>query len=172
MRRWTVACCAALACMAAGAATTAPAPATPAPQAARAGKDDKVVLNFVDADITSVVSALARFLGRNFLFDPRVKGRHARVRRRGAGGHRLRHARHGAAHGGFAIVDVGEVSRVYAWPTPKSRAARRHANPGGGLARTTFRLNYENSDAMVAVLKPLIAARTPSPPTRPTTRWW
>ncbi len=79
MRRWTVACCLALASsagLAAGAAKDAPPSRLDAraPQAFKGGKDEKVVLNFVDADITSVVSALARFLGRNFLFDPRVKG--------------------------------------------------------------------------------------------------
>jgi len=160
MRRWTVACCAALACMAAGAATTAPATATPTPQAARAGKDDKVVLNFVDADITSVVSALARFLGRNFLFDPRVKGQITLVSEGEVPA--------ATAYGmlatalrmrGFAIVDVGEVSRVVPVADAKMQGGTVNTrNPGGGLATRTFRLNYENADAMVPVLKPLIAA--------------
>src|SRR5690606_722862 len=32
------------------------------------------MLNFVDADLQGVVRALARFTGRNFVVDPRVKG--------------------------------------------------------------------------------------------------
>ncbi|QNK66997.1 type II secretion system secretin GspD [Variovorax sp. PAMC26660] len=169
MRRWTVACCigmAALPLSAAGATTSAPAPAArvadraPAPQPARSGKDEKVVLNFIDADITSVVSALARFLGRNFLFDPRVKGQITLVSEGEvpaataygmlASALRMR---------GFAIVDVGEVSRVVPVADAKMQGGSVNTrNPGGGLATRTFRLNYENAEAMVPVLKPLIAA--------------
>lgn len=164
MRRWTVACCIGLASLppCATGATGAPAAAerAPAPQPARSGRDDKVVLNFVDADITSVVSALAKFLGRNFLFDPRVKGQITLVSEGEvpaataygmlASALRMR---------GFAIVDVGEVSRVVPVADAKMQGGSVNTrNPGGGLATRTFRLNYENAEAMVPVLKPLIAA--------------
>ncbi|MGJ7530275.1 type II secretion system secretin GspD [Variovorax sp. GB1P17] len=169
MRRWTVACCIGLAALppgATGATTGAPAPATravertPAPQPARSGRDDKVVLNFVDADITSVVSALARFLGRNFLFDPRVKGQITLV----SEGEVPAATAYGMLTSalrmrGFAIVDVGEVSRVVPVADAKMQGGSVNTrNPGGGLATRTFRLNYENAEAMVPVLKPLIAA--------------
>jgi general secretion pathway protein D len=160
MRRWTLACCIGLACIAADAAPTAPAPVAAAPQAARAGSDDKVVLNFVDADITSVVSALARFLGRNFLFDPRVKGQITLV----SEGEVPAATAYGMLSTalrmrGFAIVDVGEVSRVVPVADAKLQGgAVNTRNPGGGLATRTFRLNYENAEAMLPVLKPLIAA--------------
>jgi general secretion pathway protein D len=154
----------ALPSIAAGATATPPAARTaeraPAPQPARSGRDEKVVLNFVDADITSVVSALARFLGRNFLFDPRVKGQITLVSEGEvpaataygmlASALRMR---------GFAIVDVGDVSRVVPVADAKLQGgAVNTRNPGGGLATRTFRLNYENAEAMVPVLKPLIAA--------------
>lgn len=168
MRRWTVACCmglVALPSIAAGAATVPSVPPAPAARAttaqpARAGRDEKVVLNFVDADITSVVSALARFLGRNFLFDPRVKGQITLVSEGEvpaataygmlASALRMR---------GFAIVDVGDVSRVVPVADARQQGGSVNTrNPGGGLATRTFRLNYENAEAMVPVLKPLIAA--------------
>lgn len=163
MRRWTVACClaslalASSAALAAGATQSAP---TGRPEAARSGRDDKVVLNFVDADITSVVSALARFLGRNFLFDPRVKGQITLV----SEGEVPAATAHGMLSTalrmrGFAIVDVGDVSRVVPVADAKLQGgAVNTRNPGGGLATRTFRLNYENAEAMVPVLKPLIAA--------------
>lgn len=142
--------------MAASAATPSP----PAKTAPRAGAEERVVLNFVDADITSVVSALARFLGRNFLFDPRVKGQITLVSEGEvpaataygmlASALRMR---------GFAIVDVGEVSRVVPVADAKQQGGSVNArSPGGGLATRTFRLNYENAEAMVPVLKPLVAA--------------
>ncbi|RIX85501.1 type II secretion system protein GspD [Acidovorax cavernicola] len=143
------------------AAGAAPAP-LPAKAAPRAGAEERVVLNFVDADITSVVSALARFLGRNFLFDPRVKGQITLVSEGEvpaataygmlASALRMR---------GFAIVDVGEVSRVVPVADAKLQGGSvnaRGGGVGGGLATRTFRLNYENAEAMVPVLKPLVAA--------------
>ncbi|WP_374749756.1 hypothetical protein [Jeongeupia sp. USM3] len=36
--------------------------------------DDKVTLNFVNADIESTVKAVGLITGKNFLIDPRVKG--------------------------------------------------------------------------------------------------
>ena len=36
--------------------------------------DDKVSLNFVDADIESVVKAIGQISNKNFLLDPKVKG--------------------------------------------------------------------------------------------------
>ncbi|MDP9881276.1 general secretion pathway protein D [Variovorax boronicumulans] len=156
LRRWTAACCLGVFAIAASAATPSP----PAKTAPRAGAEERVVLNFVDADITSVVSALARFLGRNFLFDPRVKGQITLVSEGEvpaataygmlASALRMR---------GFAIVDVGEVSRVVPVADAKQQGGSVNArSPGGGLATRTFRLNYENAEAMVPVLKPLVAA--------------
>ncbi|SFQ73024.1 general secretion pathway protein D [Variovorax sp. OK605] len=162
MRRWTLACSVALTGLTGLASLAAAAPATPATpaQAARSGRDERVVLNFVDADITSVVSALARFLGRNFLFDPRVKGQVTLVSEGEVSA--------ATAYGmlatalrmrGFAIVDVGEVSRVVPVADARQQGGAVNArSAGGGLATRTFRLNYENAEAMVPVLKPLIAA--------------
>jgi Type II secretory pathway, component PulD len=36
--------------------------------------DDKVVLNFENADIQSVIKAISKLSGKNFVVDPRVKG--------------------------------------------------------------------------------------------------
>lgn len=124
-----------------------------------AGAEDKSVLNFVDADIQAVISALSRFLGRNFLMDPRVKGQITLV----SDGEipsdtaydmlvsalRMR---------GFTIVDVGNVSRVVPVADAKVQGGDVNATaPGGGIATRTFRLAYENAEALVAVLKPMIA---------------
>ncbi|WP_447774127.1 type II secretion system secretin GspD [Variovorax boronicumulans] len=116
-------------------------------------------MNFVDADIQAVISALSRFLGRNFLMDPRVKGQITLV----SDGEipsataydmlvsalRMR---------GFTIVDVGKVSRVVPVADAKLQGGAVNAKtPGGGIATRTFRLAYENAEALVPVLKPMIA---------------
>lgn len=46
----------------------------PAPGQAARNEDDKVVLNFTNADIPSVIKAVGELTGRNFVIDPRVKG--------------------------------------------------------------------------------------------------
>ncbi|MGJ7542499.1 type II secretion system secretin GspD [Variovorax sp. LT1R16] len=116
-------------------------------------------MNFVDADIQAVISGLSRFLGRNFLMDPRVKGQITLV----SDGEipavtaydmlvsalRMR---------GFTIVDVGKVSRVVPVADAKLQGGSVNAKtPGGGIATRTFRLAYESADALVPVLKPMIA---------------
>ncbi len=54
---------------------------------------------------------------------------------------------------------MGEVSRVVPVADAKQQGGSVNArSPGGGLATRTFRLNYENAEAMVPVLKPLVAA--------------
>jgi len=45
-----------------------------APGQAARSEDDKIVLNFVNADIPSVIKAVGELTGRNFVIDPRVKG--------------------------------------------------------------------------------------------------
>ncbi|MGJ7573592.1 type II secretion system secretin GspD [Variovorax sp. RB2P76] len=132
--------------------------ATPARRPA-AGSEDKAVMNFVDADIQSVVSALSRFLGRNFLMDPRVKGQitlvsdgeipSATAYNMLVSALRMR---------GFTIVDVGKVSRVVPVADAKMQGGSVNSRaPGGGVATRTFRLAYENAEALVPVLKPMIA---------------
>ncbi|QRF62037.1 type II secretion system secretin GspD [Variovorax paradoxus] len=162
-RRWATACGLALAAAGSGAAPatdTQGVAAAAAPQPARGGRDERVVLNFVDADIASVVSALARFLGRSFLFDPRVKGQITLVSE-GEVSAPTAYAMLSSAlrMRGFAIVDVGEVSRVVPVADAKLQGGSVNTrSPGGGLATRTFRLAYENAEAMLPVLKPLIAA--------------
>jgi|GEM_PF-59286 len=137
-----------------------PAPVMPARSAGSStGSDDKAVMNFVDADIQSVISALSKFLGRNFLMDPRVKGQITLV----SDGEipsataydmltsalRMR---------GFTIVDVGKVSRVVPVADARLQGGAVNARaPGGGIATRTFRLAYENAEALIPVLKPMIA---------------
>ena len=42
--------------------------------AASAQDDDKITVNFVNADIQSVIKTVGQHTGRNFILDPRVTG--------------------------------------------------------------------------------------------------
>ncbi|WP_369326252.1 type II secretion system secretin GspD [Alcaligenes nematophilus] len=122
-------------------------------------EDDRVVLNFDRAEIQAVITALSRFLGRNFLMDPRVKGQITLV----SDGE----IDSGTAYSmlvsalrmqGFTIVDVGNVSRVVPVADAKLQGgAVDDPEVGGGIATRTFRLAYENAEALIPVLKPMIA---------------
>lgn len=121
--------------------------------------EDKTVLNFVDSDIQSVITGLSRFLGRNFLIDPRVKGNITLVSEGElpaataydmlVSALRMR---------GFAVVDVGEVSRVVPVADAKTQGGLVNADQlGGGVTTRTFQLDYEDAESLVKVIKPMIA---------------
>jgi general secretion pathway protein D len=136
----------------------APVPVMPA-RGVAGGSDDKATMNFVDADIQSVISALSKFLGRNFLMDPRVKGQITLVSDGEIPAATAYDMLSSALRmRGFTIVDVGKVSRVVPVADAKLQGGAVNASaPGGGIATRTFRLAYENAEALIPVLKPMIA---------------
>ena len=38
-------------------------------------EEEKLTLNFTDTDINAVITAVAKLTGKNFIIDPRVKGK-------------------------------------------------------------------------------------------------
>ncbi|HZA94824.1 MAG TPA: type II secretion system protein GspD, partial [Burkholderiaceae bacterium] len=77
------------------------------------GRDEGVVLNFVNADIDAVVRAIGQYTGRTFVIDPRVKGTlslstERPVTRQQAYDQLLTALR----LQGFTIVQTGNVARV------------------------------------------------------------
>jgi len=75
--------------------------------------DNRVSLNFVDTDIPAVLRALSLFTQRNFLVDPRVKGKLTLVSDRPVDSGQALAMLTGALRlQGFAIVDVDGVTRV------------------------------------------------------------
>ena len=45
-----------------------------APALAQKADDEKITLNFVNADIQSVIKTVGQHTGKNFILDPRVQG--------------------------------------------------------------------------------------------------
>lgn len=120
---------------------------------------EKVTLNFRDTEISAVVGALSRFLGRNFLMDPRVKGQITLVSDGEIDASTAMTMLGSALRmRGYTIVDVGNVSRVVPLADAKMQGgAVNAATSGGGIATRTYRLAYENAEALLPVLKPMIA---------------
>ena len=58
----------------ASSAALAQAPAPAASQVTRPGDEERITVNFVNADIQSVIKVVGQHTGRNFILDPRVTG--------------------------------------------------------------------------------------------------
>lgn len=108
--------------------------------------DNRVSLNFVDTDIPAVLRALSLFTHRNFLVDPRVKGKLTLVSDRPVDSGQALAMLTGALRlQGFAIVDVDGVTRV----VPEADAKLQGSAVVGG--------------ARPAVAAPAAAGRAPVP---------
>jgi len=137
-------------------------------QAAPLAREDRagapVTLNFSNTEISAVLAALARFTGRSFVVDPRIKGTLTLVSETPlAPDAAYAMVLSALRMQGFAVIDVNGVSRV----VPEADA-KLHASPviasdradvarGGEIATRIFPVRYEKAEALVAVLRPMIA---------------
>jgi general secretion pathway protein D len=139
--------------------------------------DNRVSLNFVDTDIPAVLRALSLFTQRNFLVDPRVKGKLTLVSDRPVDSGQALAMLTGALRlQGFAIVEVGGVTRVVPEadaklqgsavvgeprpPVPVAAFAKGAGGSGEMLTRV-FPLKYENAANLVPVLRPMVPPNNP-----------
>jgi len=150
--------------------------------------DNRVSLNFVDTDIPAVLRALSLFTKRNFLVDPRVKGKLTLVSDRPVDSAQALSMLTGALRlQGFAIVEVDGVTRVVPEADAKLQGSAvvgdpRPAAPAGGAAKGSvpvstfarngsgnsgemltrvFPLKYENAANLVPVLRPMVPPNNP-----------
>ena len=141
-----------------------PAASSPEAPAASDIAGDGTMLNFVDADLQGVIRALARYTGRNFMVDPRVKGQLTLVSETPVDRATAYSMLLGALRmHGFAVVDIGGISRVVPEADAKlqgmavARDTAPEAASGGELVTRVFQLRYENAANLVPVLRPMIA---------------
>ncbi|CAP43207.1 type II secretion system secretin GspD [Bordetella petrii] len=155
--------------------------ALPLPALAQARPADQhVSLNFVDTDIPAVLRALSLFTQRNYLVDPRVKGKLTLVSERPVDRDTALTMLAGALRmQGFAIVEVDGVTRVVPEADAKLQgsavvadAARGAAGPmpmadfargarGSEVVTRVFSLKYENAANLLPVLRPLVPPNNP-----------
>ena len=131
-------------------------------QATRAA--EPVTLNFVNADIEAVARTLATLTGRNLVVDPRVKGTinlstEKPVSPSVAWGQFLAALRLQS----FSVVEVNGLYKVVPEADAKlqggsvSVAATGPASVGGQVVTQIFRLQHENANNLIPVLRPLIS---------------
>ena len=125
-------------------------------------EEDKVTLNFVNADIDTVTKAVSQITGKNFLLDPRVKGTVNVVSSKPVPQSLAYHFLLSALRmQGFAAVENNGVVRIMPEADAKthgSQAIKGGGGPSGDQMLTkVFPLKFESANLMVPILRPLIA---------------
>ncbi len=155
-----------LAASKAGAAAVAAAlliAATPLPAAQPAPRfrGEPVTLNFVNADIEGVTRAMAAILRQQFIVDPRVKGTITLYSEDPLTPNEAYLNFLAALRGlGFTVVEVGGLFKVVPEADAKLQAGTVSidgvSRRGDQVITQIFRLDHENANNLVPVLRPLI----------------
>lgn len=123
--------------------------------------DDTVTLNLKDADITSVIGTVAEITGKNFIIDPRVKGKVTIISTRPLAADEVYQVFLSilTVHGFAAIPDknvIKIVPEVTAKQNPIPTADERQPARGDQYATRVFQLENVAAAQLVAVLRPLL----------------
>ena len=142
-----------------GCATAADDRADPRPASAA---EERVTLNFVNAEIESVIKAVSQITGKNFLLDPRVKGTINVVSGRPVPSSLAYPLLLSALRmQGFAAVEYNGVTKVMPEADAKTQAGPTRSGAGGPrgdqMLTKVFALQHESAVQLVPVLRPLIA---------------
>lgn len=127
---------------------------------AGAAQDEKISLNFVNADIGEVVKAVSHITGRNFLIDPRVKGTINIISSTPVPAPLAYEILLSALRlQGYAAVESGGVTKVLPESDAKLYVGPGSDSRGNGdkLVTRVYMLKYESAVQLVPVLRPLIA---------------
>ncbi|HSV55071.1 MAG TPA: type II secretion system secretin GspD [Burkholderiaceae bacterium] len=140
--------------------------AQPAPAAASSRRGEPITLNFVNAEIEAVARTMATITGRNVVVDPRVKGTISLSTDRPVppavaynqflAALRLQ---------GFTVVESAGLDKVVPEADAKLQGGAVSVSEGGAatpvagnqIVTQIFRLNFENANNLVPVLRPLIS---------------
>ena len=147
----------------AGAQTPPPAaPAAPAPIAASNG-DERITVNFVNADIQSVIKTVGQHTGRNFILDPRVTGTVNIVSDRPVSRDLLYQIFLSALRvQGYAAVEEGGFVKIVPEAEAKTSGGpvgeQATRIPGDRVVTQVFMLQNESAVQLVPVLRPLVTA--------------
>jgi general secretion pathway protein D len=134
---------------------------------AQPAKEEKVRLRFVNADIESVVRAVAHFTGKLIVVDPRLKGTLTLTSDKPmTSAQALAALRSALRVQGIAVVESDGMWRVVPEADAKAQPGPVHSAPtrpsaGDHIITQVFQLKYESAPNLLPVLRPLV---TPSNP--------
>ncbi|GIZ50781.1 type II secretion system secretin GspD [Noviherbaspirillum aridicola] len=121
---------------------------------------NQATLNFVGADIESVVKAIGHYTRTTFIIDPRVKGTINLVSEKPVTKPQALDMLGSALRlQGYAMVRSGNVTKVVPEAEAKLQAGPIQTGEvrGDQIATQIFRLNYESANNLVQILRPLIS---------------
>ena len=158
-RRATTLCSRALAALLA-VSLAAPAPLVAQQQQQR--RNEPVTLNFVNADIEGVTRAMGAILDRQILVDPRVKGTITLYSEQPLTPREAFLNYQAALRGlGFAVIEVAGLMKVVPEADAKLQTGTVSVGSvtqrGDQIITQIFRLQHENANNLVAILRPLIS---------------
>ena len=134
--------------------------ADPAPGKTPNKAADEASLNFVGADIESVIKAIGLYTNTTFLVDPRVKGTITLVSEKPVSkAQAFRLLTSALRLQGYAVVAGDVFTKVVPEADAKLQAGPIQSTGlrGDQIATQIFRLNYESPANLVTVLRPLIS---------------
>jgi general secretion pathway protein D len=121
---------------------------------------NQATLNFVGADIESVIKAIGHYTHTTFVIDPRVKGSINLVSEKPVTkAQALQMLTSALRLQGFAVVKANGFTKVVPEADAKLQAGPIQAGTvhGDQIATQIFHLNYESAAGLVPVLRPLIS---------------
>jgi general secretion pathway protein D len=125
-----------------------------------AAQDDKVSLNFVNADIQEVIKAISQISKKNFLVDPRVKGSINIVSATPVNSELAYDILLSALRlQGYAAVDADGVTKIIPEADAKLYvdAVGKSSSKGDQIITKVFTLKNESATQMVNVIRPMVA---------------
>jgi general secretion pathway protein D len=127
-----------------------------------APRAEPVTLNFVNAEIEGVARAMSVILKQPFVVDPRVKGSITLYSETPIAPSEAYLNFQTALRGlGFAVVEVGGMNRIVPEADAKLQSATVEVGEsdrrGDVVVTQIFKLNHENPNNLVAILRPLIS---------------
>ena len=139
----------------------------PTVKAAGPTKEEKpknITLNFAEADIRTVIDAVAKHTGRNFIIDPRVKGKVTIISQQPMDADQVYQVFLSIlkVHG-FAAIQGKNVTKIVPDVNAKQDAigslSRPYGSQGDELVTHIIEVKYVNASQLVPVLRPLIPQR-------------
>jgi general secretion pathway protein D len=135
-----------------------------APAVAQEPSSSGAALNFVNADMESVIKAVGHYTGMTFIIDPRVKGTLTLVSEKTLSKSQAFALLTSALRlQGYAVVTGDGYAKVVPEAEAKLQASPTQVGTGGArvkgdqIATQVFHLSYESAANLTAVLRPLIS---------------
>jgi len=133
------------------------------PALAQGPDEEKITVNFVNADIQSVIKTVGQHTGRNFILDPRVTGTVNIVSDRPVSKELLYQIFLSALRvQGYAAVEEGNFVKIVPEAEAKTSGGpfgeQAQRLPGDRVITQVFMLQHENAAQLIPVLRPLVTA--------------